>query len=74
MLSLGSADASGEGLRSVSEACGLRDRKKVAGAAVRGSNVEHEERGSAEGLREKAGMSGTGRIVETFEGSWRRRS
>jgi hypothetical protein len=68
MLSLGSPDASGEGLRSVSEACGLRDRKKVAGAAVRGSSEEHED-GSAEGLREKAGRSGTGRIVETFEGS-----
>jgi hypothetical protein len=67
MLSLGSSDASGEGLRSGSEACGLRDRKKVAGAAVRGSKGVHEEgRGSA-GLRGKAGTSGTGRIVETFE-------
>ncbi|KAF3396093.1 hypothetical protein F1880_007326 [Penicillium rolfsii] len=72
MLSLGSrnaSDASGEGLRSVSEACGLRDRKKVAGAAVRGSREEYEEGGSAGGLREKACRSGTGRIVETFEGS-----
>lgn len=68
MLSLGPSDASGEGLRSGSEACGLRDRKKVAGAAVRGSKEAHEEDRGSVGLRGKAGTSGTGRIVETFEG------
>ena len=63
MLSLRSPGPSGIGSGSNPEACGLCDRKKVAGAVLRGSR--DGEGGSKEDFREKGGRSGTGRMVET---------
>lgn len=63
MLSLRSPWPSGIGSESNPEACGLCDRKKVAGAVLRGSR--DGEGGSKEDFREKDGRSGTGRMVET---------
>lgn len=61
MPSLPSSMSSVWELASRSEACELRDRKKVAGAAVRGS--KDEEGWSTEVLRLKDGRSGAGRMV-----------
>lgn len=47
-----------------SAASGLRDKKNVAGAAVRGSRGG--DGGSNDGLRGKADRSGDGRIVQTY--------
>jgi hypothetical protein len=63
MLSFMSPGSSIAGSGSSSEACGLRDRKKVVGAAVRGSR--DGEGWSKDGLGGKVGKSGTGRIVKT---------
>ena len=63
MLSLGSPGSGGE-TDSVSEACGLRDKKNVAGAAVRGSRGG--EGGSKGGFRGKVGRSGTGRMIQSM--------
>lgn len=63
MVSFMSPGSSIGELGSSSETCGLRDRKKVEGAAVRGSR--DGEGWSKEGLRAKVGKSGTGRMVKT---------
>lgn len=62
ILSLGSVGSPEGESGSSSEACGLRERKKVAGTAVRGSR---DGECSRDVLRAKVCRSGTGRMVKT---------
>lgn len=68
MLSLESPRSGGGEADSRPEACGLRDKKNVAGAAVRGSR--DGEGGSKEGFWEKEGKSGAGRMIAEHQAAY----